>query len=118
MFKKTIKLYQSCDVCQHSRLLNLNERRHLQPIMNLAPHEVRLDFMGPIKPTTKHIVSQYILVIHNYTIKWVEVKPLYDNTTKNTNNFLYEHIVNHFGCFLHIQLTIKRIISSTTLLKS
>jgi hypothetical protein len=93
MLKKTIKLYQSCDVCQCSRILNFNERRPLQPIMTLAPHEVRLDFMGPIKPTTKHIAIQYILMTTNYTIKWVEMKPLYDNTTKSTNKFLYGYII-------------------------
>jgi hypothetical protein len=101
MFLKTIKSYQSCDVCQHSRLLNLNDKRPLQLIMTLAPREVRLDFMGPIKPTTKYIASQYILVTTNYTVKWVKMKPLYDNTTKSTNNFLYEHIITHFGCFAH-----------------
>jgi hypothetical protein len=72
------------------KAFNLNERKPLQPLMTLAPHEVKLDFVAPIKPTIKYIASQYVLVTTNYIMKWVEVKPLYGNTTKSTNKLLYE----------------------------
>jgi hypothetical protein len=34
------------------------------------------DFMGPIKPITRYIGNQYIIIVMNYTIRWVEAKTL------------------------------------------
>jgi hypothetical protein len=49
-----------------------------------------LDFIGPIKLTTRYIENQYIIVTNDYTIEWVEAKALHDNTIKNTAKFIYE----------------------------
>jgi hypothetical protein len=46
-----------------------------------------LDFMGPIKLTSRYIENQYIIVTINYIIKWVELKALCDNTTKSATKF-------------------------------
>jgi hypothetical protein len=41
-----------------------------------------LNFMGPIKPTTKTTNNYYIIIAIDYTTKWVEVRALRDNKAK------------------------------------
>jgi hypothetical protein len=60
-----------------------------------------LDFIGPIKPTTKITSNLYIIVAINYTIEWVKARALNDNTTKSTVKFIYENIIIRFGCPTH-----------------
>ena len=57
-----------------------------------------LDFVGPFTPTTARTGNKYILVTTNYCTKWVEAKPLQDNTAASRAKFLYEHIWCRFGC--------------------
>jgi hypothetical protein len=61
-----------------------------------------LDFMGPIKPTSKYTRNKYILVTIYYATKWVETRALKINTTAVIANFLYECILTRFGCPLII----------------
>jgi hypothetical protein len=61
-----------------------------------------LDFVGPIKPTRKHIGNKYILMAMDYATKWVEAKMFWTNTIVVTTKFLYEYNITRFGCPLTI----------------
>jgi len=75
----------------------------LQPIFTFEPSmKWGLDYMGPIKPLARYIGNHYILVATNCTTKWVEVKTLHDNTSRNIVKFLYENIITRFDCLTHL----------------
>ena len=57
-----------------------------------------LDFIGPFIPTAVRTGNKYVLVATDYCTKWVEAKPLRDNTATSIGKFLYEHILCRFGC--------------------
>ncbi len=56
-----------------------------------------LDYMGPIK-----LVARYIGNTIDYTAKWVEAKPLHDNTTRSITIFFYKNIITQFGYPMHL----------------
>jgi hypothetical protein len=100
--KGVVDLCKRCDICQQLKLLWQSGKGPFRPIMAYEPFmKWGLNFMGPIKPTTKPTGNQYIIVPLDYTIKWVKVRALQDNTKKNTIKFIYENIITRFECPTH-----------------
>ncbi len=61
-----------------------------------------LDFIWPVKPTSRMSNNWYILVATNYTTKWVEAWTGRTNIVAMTTKFLHKHILIRFGCPLTI----------------
>ena len=60
--------------------------------------EMGVDLVGPFTPAATRIGNKYILVNMDYCTKWVEAKPLWDNTATSSSKNLSEHIWCRFGC--------------------
>ncbi len=61
-----------------------------------------LDFVGPIKPVSRHIGKKYILIATNYATKWVEARALKTIIATIVAKFLYECMLTRFKCPLTI----------------
>ncbi len=103
MHKDVIELCQNYDISECLELISQSGKGPLKPIMAFEPFmKWDFDFIGPIKPTSRYIGNQYIIVAIDYITKWVEAKALQDNMAKNIVKFIYEQIITNFGCLTHL----------------
>ena len=91
--KDVVKYYRKCDLCQRIGKPTEKDRIPFQPVLPLEPFKKwGLDFVGPFKLAVVRIRNRYIIVVIDYCTKWVEAKPLRDNTAVSTTKFLYDSI--------------------------
>ena len=57
-----------------------------------------VDFVGPINPPGKRTSARYIITMKNYLTRWAEAAPVTDCTVATATMFLFDNVVNHFGC--------------------
>ena len=92
--KKYIYLYcKQCDICQRIAP-KISKGVHLMnPLMGTEIFQSwGLDFMGPIEFPARQPKNCYIIIVTNYTTKWVEDRASKDNNTKSTTKFFYDKI--------------------------
>ena len=99
VMKDAVYYCRKCDLCQRMGQPTEKDTMPLQPVLPLEPFQKwRLDFFSPFKPVALRTGNRYIIVATDYCTKWVEAKPLKDNTAGSTTKFLYENIWCRFGC--------------------
>ena len=70
-----------------------------QPVLLLEPFQKwGMDFVRQFKLEVIRTDNRYIIVATDYCTKWIEAKPLRDNTATSATKFLYENIWCRFGC--------------------
>ena len=103
MYKDVKEYIQTCDPCQRVGKPSRGTHWPLTPILPLALFEKwGIDFVGPIKPTTKGRRNRYILVATEYVSKWVEAQPTKRADAATVANFLVRFILRRYGCPLEL----------------
>ena len=57
-----------------------------------------IDFVGPIQPQGKKTDVRYIITGMEYLTRWEEAEPVKHCTGAIITNFLFEYVLNGFGC--------------------
>ena len=73
----------------------------LQPQITLRAFEKwDIDFVGPINPPGKRTGARYIITGTEYLTRWVEAKAVRNCDATTAAQFLFENIINRFGCLV------------------
>ena len=79
------------------------EEMPLRPIMEIrAFAKWGTDFVGPIKPFSRHTHSKFIIVAMDYLTKWVEAKATVKNDARTTAKFWYKNVFTRYGLPIEI----------------
>ena len=86
--KDAVEYCRQCNFRQRIGQPIEKDKMSFQLVLPLEPFQKWiLDFVGPFKAAAIKTGNRYIIVAKNYCMKWVETKPLQDNTTLSQQNF-------------------------------
>jgi hypothetical protein len=90
--------FHNCDVCQRGGKPNKRDEIPLRPQVTLQVFDKwEIYFFGPINQLEKISGEKYIIIETEYLTGWEEATPVKDCST-NTTHFLFEKVINRFGC--------------------
>ena len=94
LFLDATKYAKRCDPCQRVEKPTPSRVMPLTPILAQIPFKkLEIDFVGPIKPPSRHGQKRYILLAIEYVTKWAKAVPSKINDAKTIANFIYENII-------------------------
>ena len=90
-------------MCQRATRPTNQDHMPLHLVLPQLPFEKwGLDYVGPIKPTTRGSQARYIIVATDYLTKWVEARAVRKVDARSTAWFIYEQVITRFGCPIEI----------------
>ncbi len=97
MLEDCFRYYKGCQDCQKFGAIQRAPASAMHPIIRLWPFcGWGIDMIGQINPPSSK-GHKYILVATDYFTKWVDAVPLEKVDSKDTIQFVKEHIINRFG---------------------
>ena len=89
------KHIRDCLECKlHESKFNTDPALHSIPVIPTAWHSIGIDIGGPFPTTSEG--HRYVIIATDYFTKWIEAKPLVDQISKETANFV-KGIIESFG---------------------
>jgi len=85
-----------CDKCQRHADMHIDPPAELKSLTSRSPFAWwGIDLLGPFPKAVGQL--KYLVVVVDYSIKWIEVEPLAKITAKNVLRFFKRNILARFG---------------------
>jgi len=96
MYSQVMKYVRTCDTCHERKTYHQSKTGKVHSIIALRPMEImRIDLLGPLTITKDG--NQYILVLVNLFMKWIEAWAIPDMEELMIAKKLVEEFISHNG---------------------